>query len=283
LPGVITTDLENSGLPVAVVRQEPGASPTVGPLFHLVGEVDEYRNVKNPKTETLESKYVIGVIPVKNEDWLKVKRELETAQQDEEAARDAYNKAKSEGKKKEMAAAQTTLEAAHKHVADLRLKLDATPETRAQEVIEPYNYIKTTVELTGVINVAFRIIDGSGNLIESATPVHQESQESYTILEGVKAEDSQGVKAENAPIDEGAFMTDLEIQVRDNLRKAIHDKVQRLPARVLEEARKLAQQNDLDGAGEWYAIYLNATTGASAEREEALRFLHDRFNISPPA
>jgi hypothetical protein len=46
-------------------------------------------------------------------------------------------------------------------------------------------------------------------------------------------------------------------------------------------ARSRAQQNDLDGAAEAYIAYLNSTPdNGSAERDEAAKFLHDRFNVT---
>jgi len=70
-------------------------------------------------------------------------------------------------------------------------------------------------------------------------------------------------------------------QSRDELIKSIHEKVLRLPAKILQEARDRTQQDDLEGAAEYYVIYLNATPGnASPERDEATKFLHDHFNVS---
>jgi len=63
--------------------------------------------------------------------------------------------------------------------------------------------------------------------------------------------------------------------------KSIHEKVLRLPAKILDQARKRVQQNDLEGAAESYVIYLNATPETpSPERDEATKFLRDRFNVS---
>jgi hypothetical protein len=284
LTDAIDTDLENSGLPVRVVRPVAGAGPMVEPLFRLEGEINEYRKVRNPSLETVQSKYRAAVLPVKNEAWLKAQREYENAQQDVETAQHALNDALGRKKKKEITAAQAALADAQKKLGDLRTKLDATDQTRAQEVLEPYNYTKTTIDLSGVINVAFRVLDLNGTLIENTTPVKQESHKVYVVLDNVKPEDTEGVKGQSAPPDEGAFMTDLEIQARDALSKSIHERVQRLPGKILEKARKFAQQNDGDAAGEWYVIYLNATPETpSPERGEAIKFLRDRFNVSEPA
>ena len=149
-----------------------------------------------------------------------------------------------------------------------------------QDVVDPYNYTKTTVDLAGAIELAFRIVDIGGNLIEPTTPLKQESHKTYVLLENVKAEDTEGVRAQTATPDELAFMTDLETQSRNALIKTIHEKFVHLPEKILEDARKHARDNDLEGAAEEYVIYLNATPDtASPEREEALRFLRDHFNV----
>jgi hypothetical protein len=47
--------------------------------------------------------------------------------------------------------------------------------------------------------------------------------------------------------------------------RSFHDR------KILAEARKRANRDDLDGAAEKYVLYLNTTTAASsAEREEAI-------------
>ena len=281
LADAISTDLERSGLLVKVVRQGVGVAPNVEPIFLLVGEINQHRTIKNPSLETLQSKYRAGIREVKNEAWLKANREYESAQQDLNAAQHLVEQAAGQHNKKKIAAARDALAAAQKKAADLRTTLDAIDQTRAQDVIEPYNYTKTTIDLTGVIDLAFRIVDLNGNLIEPTAPLKQETHKVYYVLENVKPEDTEGVKAQNAPPDEGAFITDLELQARDALIKSIHEKVLRLPAKILDQARKRVQQNDLEGAAESYVIYLNATPETpSPERDEATKFLRDRFNVS---
>ncbi len=173
-----------------------------------------------------------------------------------------------------MLAAQKKLEEAH-------VQLDAIDQTRPQDLIQPYNYSKKTIDLAAVVQLAFRITDLNANLIEPATPLRQESHKSYIVLENVKAEDTEGVKEQGANPDEIQFMTELEILARDILIKSVHEKVSRLPEKILAEARKRARRDDLDGAAEKYVLYLNTTSAASsAERDEAIRFLRDHFNVS---
>jgi hypothetical protein len=281
LADAISTDLERSGLLVKVVRQGIGVGANVEPIFLLVGEINQHRIIKNPSLETLQSKYRAGIREVKNEAWVKANREYESAQQEVNTAQHALEQTVGQHNKKKIAAAREALAAAQKKATDLRANLDAIDQTRAQDVIEPYNYTKTTIDLTGVIDLAFRIVDLNGNLVEPTTSLKQEVHKLFNVLENVKPEDTEGVKAQNAPPDEGAFITDLELQARDALIKSIQEKVLRLPAKILDQARKRVQQNDLEGAAESYVIYLNATPETSSpEREEATKFLRDHFNVS---
>jgi len=84
--------------------------------------------------------------------------------------------------------------------------------------------------------------------------------------------------------DGAQFLTDLEIDSRNALVKAVREKAAELPATVLQAARTLAQQGDTDGAAELYVLYLNATPqGASPGRDEAVKFLRDQFNLAASA
>jgi hypothetical protein len=274
----ISSDLENSGLPVRVVRQTPQG---IQPLFRIIGEINEYRKARNSSVETLQSKYRAGIVPEPNEAWLKAKHDYESAEADATKAQNTLDRIPA-SKKKELAASKEVVQAARKKADDLRSKMDATEQSRAKDVIEDYNYTKTTIDLTGIISAAFRVIDLTDSLVEPTLPVKQESHKVFYILEGVQPTDTEGVKAQNAPPDEGEFMTDLESRVRDALSKSVHDKVLDVPAKILGAARKFSEQNDVDAAGEWYVIYLNSIRdNSTAEGQEALKFLADHFNVAP--
>jgi hypothetical protein len=284
LTDAIATDLESSGLSVKVVRltaeNAPADANTLQPLFVLTGEINEHRTGKSPTAETLQSKYRVGTREVRNEAWLKASRTYEAAQDGVRNAQREYDEAVGRKKKKEIEATKDALTAAQKQAEDARTQMDAVEQTRPQDVIEPYNYTRTSMDLGGVIELAFRIVDMGSNLIEPTTPLKEESHRVYVLLENVKAEDTEGVRAQTAAPDELAFMTDLETQARNKLIKTIHQKVEHLPEKILEEARKRARDSDLEGAAEKYVIYLNAKQdAASPERAEALRFLRANFNV----
>jgi hypothetical protein len=170
--------------------------------------------------------------------------------------------------------------AAQKKVDELRKQLDALNPTRPDAILEPYNYTKKTIDITAVIELAFRMTDQSGNVIEAATPIKRENHKTYVVLENVKPEDTEGIKQQNTAPDEVQFMTDLELQARDLLVKAIQEKTLRLPDKSLELARQRARQQDVDGSAEQYIIFLNSTPDSSSpERAEAAAFLRDHFNV----
>ncbi len=281
LGDAIATDLESSGLPVKIVRQGAEGTAAAPANFRLMGEINEHRTLKMPTTETLQSKYRFNTREVKSETWLKLNHEYEDVQREVTAAEHAEEMAVGHNKKKEIKAADAKLEAVKKKAEEVRNRLDATEQTQPEDIIKPYNYTRTTVDLKAEIGLAFRITDQSGNLIVPTQPLHQENQKTYVLLENVKPEDTESVRGQIAVPDEVQFMIDLEIRARDLLIKAVHEEVVRLPEKVFQEARKRALQDDAEGAADEYILYLNSTPNRpSSEREEAVRFLRDHFNVA---
>jgi len=285
LTDAIATDLESSLLSVKVVRQTAESATTVDPntlqpLFVLTGEINEHLKTRTPTLETLQSKYRAGTREVKNEAWLKASRTYEAALEGVRDAQREYDLAVGRKKKKEIETTKDALAAAQKQAEGARTQMDAVEQTRPESIIESYNYTRTTMDLAGVIELAFRIVDMGNNLIEPTTPLKQVNHKVYVLLENVKQDDTEGVHLQTAAPDDLAFMTDLETQARDSLIKTVHEKVAHLPEKIFEDARKRARDNDLEGAAEKYVIYLNATPdAASPEHGEAVRFLRDNFNV----
>ena len=114
--------------------------------------------------------------------------------------------------------------------------------------------------------------------------VRRNKHTTIVVLQGVKAEDTEGITKQGVEPDGVQFLTDLEIDSRNALVKAVRERAAELPAAVLEAAKTLAQQGDTDGAAELYVLYLNATPpGASSGRDEAVKFLRDQFNLAVSA
>jgi hypothetical protein len=283
LADVIASGLESSGVSVEVVRRSSEATDALQPNFMLVGEVLEHRVVKNANLETPQSKYRAGTHEIKNPAWLQAKSDYESAQQQLAAARQALADVQSQRKKKDIVgAANDALQEAQRHADELRHKLETTDQNRVEAIVEPYHYTKKTVDLSASIELAFRINDRSGNVIGQPVDVHKNSHRTAVVLQDVKPEDTEGITNQSVEPDEGQFLTDLEVEARNALVKAVREKASELPAEILQEARTRAQHGDLDGAAELYVMYLNSTPETtSPERDEAATFLHDRFNLGP--
>lgn len=274
----IATGVETSGLPVKVVRASEAAS--VEPNFQLVGDVLQHRPVLNSTVEAMESKYRFGAREVPNEDWNRADREYEAATLELQRAQRVLEGAQAHGKKKEIADADASVEAAEKKVQDTHRKLDSIPKTNPDDIIKPYTYTKRTIDLAAVVEVSFRILDAGGDAVEPAVPINKTNRKQVLILENVKPEDTEGIKAQGSPPDEIQFLNDVEIDARDALIKAVVEKVRGLPQKILALARKRAQEGDLDGAAEKYILYLNSTPeGQTPERAEAQKFLQEQFNM----
>ena len=274
----IATGVETAGLPIRVVRTSDAA--TVDANFQLVGDVLQHRPILNSNVEPLESKYRFGAREIPNEEWNKVNLQYEAATLEVQRCQRLLEGAQAKGKKKEVADASATLEQAEKKVQEAHRKLDSLPKTNPDDVIKPYTYTKRTIDLGAVVEVAFRILDLTGDAIEPATSISKTNHKQVVVLENVKPEDTEGVKAQGSPPNEIQFLNDVEIDARDALIKSVVEKVQGLPQKILALARKQAKDGDLDGAAEKYILYLNATPeGQTPARAEAQKFLLDQFNI----
>ena len=278
LSDAIATGLEASSLPMRVVRSND--VKTAEPNFQLVGDVLQHRPTITPTVEAKESKYRFSSRDVPNEDWNKMNREYEGANQELESAQKALEGAQAHGKKKEISEANDRVTAAEKKVQEAHRKLDSIPKTNPEDIVKPYSYTKKSIDLKAVVELGFRIVDSTGNAIEVVPAFKKENHNTVIILENVKPEDTEGIKAQGSPPDEIQYLNDVEIEAREALIKAAREKVEALPPKILEQAHKHVQDGDLDGAAEFFILYLNATAEAETkERSEAKKFLLDDFNI----
>jgi hypothetical protein len=278
LSDAIATGLETSSLPVRVVRSND--TTNAEPNFELVGDVLEHRPTVVSTVEAKESKYRFSSRDVPNEVWNKANREYEAANQELESAQKALEGARAHGKKKEISEANDRATAAEQKVQEAHKKLDSIPKTNPEDIVKPYSYTKKSIDLRAVVELAFRIVDSSGNVIDVVPAFKKENHNTAIVLENVKPEDTEGVKVQGSPPDEIQYLNDVEIEAREALIKTTREKVEGLPARILEQARKRVQDGDLDGAAEVFILYLNATPEAETkERAEGKKFLLDNFNI----
>jgi tetratricopeptide (TPR) repeat protein len=285
LADAITSGLDSSGMPVAVVRNSSEVEEAQQPNFTLVGQVLEHRLVKNANLEAPESKYRAGAHETKNPAWLQTESDYESAQQQLSSAQHALADAQAQHKKKQVVADATdSVQQAQKSVDELRHKLETTEQNRVETVVESYHYTKKTIDLTASAEIEFQFHDRAGNVVGQPADVRKDKHTTTVVLQDVNAEDTEGITNQGVEPDGAQFLTDLEIDSRNALVKTVREKAAELPASVLQAAKTLAQQGDTDGAAELYVLYLNATPqGASPGRDEAVKFLRDQFNLAVSA
>ena len=281
LENAIITGLEGSNIPVKVVRA--GEVTPVEPDYQLEGDVLQHHLTTDPVVEAVESKYRAGTKEVPSPEWTKLNRIYEKAQLDSQAALAALNAAAAPGaNKKDIAKLSEAQKNAQAAVEPARAALDATPATVTEDIIRPYNYTKRTVNVTGMIQLQFRVEDTlSGQKAEPASMTKQD-QKKYVLLENVKQEDTEGVQESGTMPNTADFMTNIENSALQALVEAVRKHVEELPRNVYAAANALENEADLDGAGEAYLRYLHiAPNDDSKERKHAVEFLESQFNMEP--
>jgi hypothetical protein len=285
LADAIANGLDSSAVLVEVVRKPSEVEDALQPNFTLVGEVLEDRVVKNASLEAPQSKYRASTQETRNPVWLQSESDYAAAQQQLASAQSALADAQAQHKKKEVvAAANDAVQDAQKHADELKHTLETTDQNRVETVLEPYHYTRKTIDLSASVVLAFRFSNRTGNVIGQPGDVRKDNRKSTVVVQDAKPEDTEGITNQGVEPDETQFLTDLEIDARNAMVKAVREKAAELLAGVLQEARALVQRGDVDGAAEQYVLYLNSNPKTvSAERDEAARFLHDRFNLAVPA
>jgi hypothetical protein len=251
------------------------------PNFQIIGDIMQHRVEKKVDTQRLNSKYRAGTREVRNPAWLEVNRQLDTMKTAYERQIEANRAVIARNKKKEIEAANRQLEEMSRQIQAQKRKLDAIPETLLQDIIQPYNYTKRTFTLNAIVEVAFRANDTGATVPPQSDAVKVELPRTIDLLENVKAEDTEGVVEEGTPPDEIQLMADAEAQAQDQIMKKVNAWIESLPARVLQDARAATSRQDKEIAAERYVLYLNITPEKDLpERQEALRFLRDEFNVT---
>ena len=277
LADAIAAGLESAGLLAKVLRTDPTA---LEPNFQLIGDVLQHRRIIVPTVESMDSKYRAGQHEIPNELWNKTSRVHDAAQVEMQDAQKAMDLAQAHGNKKEIAGSSQRLSDAQQKVRDAPSTLDSLNKTVTTDIIRPYAYTRRSIDLGAIVQLRFRIADGSGAEVVPLVPVLRDAHQTVIVLEGVKAEDTEGVKMQGTIPDEIQFLTDIEIDARDKLIKAVCERVAELPDKVLENARKRAAEGDIEAAAESYILYLNSSRAPQIQqRREAENFLMEQFNI----
>lgn len=281
LGDAVISGLESSKIPVKVVRA--GEVTPVEPDYQLEGDVLRHHLTMIPVIEAMESKYSPTTREVPNEDWNKANRAYEKATMELQTAQQALQGAEAKGNKPEVKVQTQTIKEAEKAVEDAHVLLDSTPKTRTEDVIRPYSYSKKTVTLTGSIQLQFRIADSFADEQGEIVPITRDDHKSYVVLENVKAEDTEGVKAVGTEIDQNEFMAASETAAMEALVAAVSKRVEALPVKIYDTAKSREAGSDLDGAAEAYLRFLEVSPPdpKSPEQQHARQFLKDQFNMQP--
>jgi hypothetical protein len=280
LENAIITGLESSTVPVKVVRA--GETTAVDPDFELAGDVMQHHLSVVPTIEPQESKYLAGEKEVPSEEWNKANRAYEKATMELSTAQTTLQGAEARGIKKTVEDLTKSVAEAQKAVELAHDRLDATPKTVTTDVIRSYTYTKRTINLSGAIQLQFRVGDSLTGQMSEPVIAAKEDHKQFVLLENVKPEDTEGIKVTGTPPDTAEFLTALESATLDALVKAVRERVEELPKKIFQNASSRESESDLDGAGEFYLRYLKITPDTpNDEHQRAKRFLQEQFNMEP--
>jgi hypothetical protein len=259
-----------------------GETTAVVPDFELDGDVLDHHLSVVPTIEPLESEYRSGEEQIPSEAWNKANRASEAAEEELKTAQARLEGAEASKKGSMIKEANRDLDVAQRKVQRFHETLDSMPKTVTRDIIRPYTYHKKIINITGVIQLQFRIGDSLSEQRTSLVPISREEHKKDVLLEDVKSEDTKGVKSTGTMTDTAAFMTALENSARDELIAAVRKRVEALPLKIYQSASAREKEDDLDGAGEEYLRFLNLTKeDSSVERLQAKKFLINSFNMRP--
>jgi hypothetical protein len=248
----------------------------------LAGDVLNHHLSVVPTIEPQESEYRAGEEQVPSEAWNKANRTYESAQEELKTAQAALEGAEARGKSGKIKSGSADVAAAQKKMEAAHIVLDSTPPTVSKDIVRPYSYHKRIINITGSIQLQFRLNDTLGEQRAELVPITREEHKQDVLLENVKPEDTKGIKSAGTTTDAAEFMSGLENSARDELIAAVRKRVEELPGKMVQSASSREKEDDLDGAGESYLRFLNLTQeDNSAERQHAKQFLLDSFNMRP--
>jgi hypothetical protein len=254
----------------------------VEPDFQLAGDVLEREVVETANLEAMESKYRAGTHEDPNDEWNKANRAYDAAVRQLATDQSALQGAEAKGKKKDIEEVNAKVGEDQKAVADAQALADSLPKTVTIDVIRPYQYVRRTIDVKNSVKLQFRIGETLSGQMGDALVVEKEDPRQYAMLEEVKADDTEGVKLGGTTPNTSELQTALENAARDELVEKVRLKVQDLPREVYDAGKAREQEENADGAGEYYLRYLSCTAeNGSAERRHAKEFLAGKFNMRP--
>ncbi len=280
MESAIAANLDTPGMQVKVIRSTDSTRPDLDPDFLIAGDVLEHNISMPPTVESVDSTYVAGVHDIPSEEWNKLNRQYDAANDELRTAQAALQGAEAKGNKKAVTEANRQVSEAQARVNDMRAKLDATAKSRTEDIIRSYTYKRTTYNVVNRIALQFRVDDALSGAKGEPVQVTKEERKQFVVTSEVKSEDANKEKNEGTLPDREELQNELENVARDELIKKVQAKVVELPSKIYEDAQKREQDGYLDDAGEAYMRYLNvAPAEETPERMHAEKFLREQFNF----
>lgn len=254
----------------------------VEPDFQLAGDVLEHQVSETVTLDAKESQYRIGTHDIAGEEWNEANRAYEKALRTFQTDQSALIGAQSKGNKKDIKELNTKLDVDQKMVSEAQARADSLPKTVTSDVLRPYHYTQKTVDIRNTIRLQFRVGETYSSQMSDAVIVAKEDPKQFVLIEDVKPDDTEGVKPTGTTPNTRELQTALENSVRDELIVAVRSKVKDLPQIIYAEAKSKEQNDNFDGAAEAYLRFLRCTKkGGSTDRQHAISFLAEQFNIRP--
>jgi hypothetical protein len=279
LEDAIITGLEAPNLKAVRFGETTGG---VEPDFQLGGDVLVHQITETPTVEAKESKYRAGTHDDPSEAWNKANRAYEAAMRQLTTDQSALGGAESKGKRHDIKEVNAKIAADQKAVSDAQALADSLPKTVTTDVIRPYQYTRKITDVKNTIKLQFRIGETLSGVMGDPVAVEKEDAKQYVMVDDVKADDTEGVELGGTTPDTRELQTSLENGARDELIQKVQLKVQELPRAVYDAGKSREQEENVDGAGEYYLRYLSCTPeNGSAERRHAKEFLAEKFNMRP--
>ena len=279
LEDAIITGLEAPTLKAVRFGETTGG---VEPDFQLAGDVLEHQIVETPAIEPQASHYRAGTHDDPNEAWNKANRAYEAAMRQLTTDQSALQGVEAKGKKHDINEVNASIAADQKAVAEAQALADTLPKTVTSDVIRTYQYVRRTIDVKNTIKLQFRIGETLSGQMGVAIAVEKEDPKQFVVLEDVKPDDTDNVKLGGTTPNTRELQTALENAARDELVQKVQLKVQELPRVVYDAGKSREQEENVDGAGEYYLRYLSCTTeNGSSERQHAKEFLAEKFNMRP--
>lgn len=278
LENAIITGMEASAIPIKAIRF--GESTSVKPDYRLTGDVLQHHISDTPTIESLQSQFFASERDEPNDKWNKANRDYEAATLELQSAQSALQGVMVKGNKKVIAENQKKVTDDQKKVSNAHVLLDAIPKSLKVPINQPYNYTRKTIDYNEIIQLQFRIGESLNGQMMDVVPISKEGHSQTVVLEGVKAEDTQGVKPKGTIPDKNEMLAGLENTARDALIDAVRARVEALPGMIFAGAKKKEEDGDVEGAAEAYLRYLHCTPeNGSVERKHALVYLKSQYHL----